>query len=143
MSLRQNSIDYLSRREHSRLELKQKLLTKNFLAQEIDAELDFLISTDLQSDDRFAHAYVRSRKQAGFGPKRIELELRERGVAEALIADAVDARSPEWQANMIAVWQRKFSDAPQNQAEKAKQFRFLAHRGYAQETISRFLFSAQ
>ena len=140
-NLRKKSIDYLSRREHSRLELKQKLSQKNFSDSDIAAELDFLISTDLQSDDRFAHAYVRSRKQAGFGPKRIELELRERGVAELLISAAIDAHSTEWQTQMIAVLQRKFPHPAKNQAEKAPQFRFLSQRGYNADMINNLLFS--
>ncbi len=138
-TIREKSIDYLSRREHSRLELKQKLLIKQFSEQDINAELDFLISKDLQSDERFAHTYVRSRKNAGFGPKRIESELRERGVDEAVIAAAVDSRSPEWQTQMIAVWLRKFPHPSQN---KAQQFRFLSYRGYTAEAINKLIFSS-
>ena len=139
MNIRQKSINYLSRREHSRLELKQKLLQKHFSESEITAELDFLISKDLQNDQRFAYAYVRARKQAGFGPNRIEMELRERGVAQTLIADAMDAHLSSFQAQMLAVWQRKFPHPAKNKAESAQQFRFLSHRGYNSEAIMKLL----
>lgn len=139
-SLRQKSIRYLSLREHSRLELEQKLLQKQFSESDIAAELDFLIKKDLQSDERFAHAYVRARKQAGFGPKRIEMELRERGICEKLISDSVDVNSPEWQQNLIAVWKRQFPEPAKNQNEKAKQFRFLLQRGYHSADIRKILF---
>jgi len=134
-TLRDKALNYLARREHSRLELKQKLLAKNFSLSEIEALLDELIANHSQSDERFAHAYVRYRKQAGFGPKRIELELRERGVVDAIIANAVDIQSPEWQTQITAIWQRKFTHPPKNQSEKAQQFRFLSYRGYNSETI--------
>lgn len=140
-TIREKTIDYLSRREHSRLELKQKLLIKKFPIEEINTELDFLMAKDLQSDERFAHAYARSRKQSGFGPRRIEYELRERGISESLISEAVDARSPQWRDEMIAVWQRKFSDASNNKSESARQFRFLSQRGFPSEMITKHLFS--
>lgn len=132
-TLREKAIDYLSRREHSRLELKQKLQRKAFLEADIEAELDFLISKNLQSDARFAHAYVRLRKNAGFGPKRIMMELLERGIDRSLIDEALDVRSPEWDAMMRAVWRRKFPVASKNQAQ---QFRFLLYRGYTSEAIT-------
>jgi len=141
LTIREKSIDYLSRREHSRLELKQKLLLKNFSLDEINLELDFLISKDLQSDERFAHAYVRSRKQSGFGPRRIECELRERGISESLISAAVDARSTEWRNQMVSIFQRKFSESSKNKSEQARQFRFLSQRGFPSEMITKFLFS--
>ncbi|HLB56868.1 MAG TPA: regulatory protein RecX [Coxiellaceae bacterium] len=136
MSVRKKAIDYLSRREHSRFELKQKLLVKNFPEKEIETELNFLSEKDLQSDSRFAHAYVRSRKQAGFGPIRIAAELRERGVNEKLIAEAVDAHSADWQTQLLTVWKHKFANPPKNQTEKAEQFRFLSYRGYSFEIIN-------
>jgi regulatory protein len=132
-TLREKAIDYLSRREHSRLELKQKLQRKAFLDSDIEAELDFLASKNLQDDARFAQAYVRLRKNAGFGPKRIKMELLERGIDRSLIDEVVDVRSSEWDAMMRSVWRRKFPSASKNQAQ---QFRFLLHRGYTSEAIT-------
>lgn len=140
LTIREKSIDYLSRREHSRLELKQKLLIKKFSLEEINSELDFLIAKDLQSDERFAYAYARSRKQSGFGPRRIECELRERGISESLISSAVDARAAEWRDHMIAVFQRKFSKSTNNKSERGRQFRFLLQRGFSSEMITTYLF---
>jgi len=145
--LRKKAIDYLSRREHSRWELKQKLIAKNFSdfsnADDADIEkiLDQLIQDNLQSDVRFAESYVRYRKQAGFGPNRIKLELRERGVASVLIDDVLDVHASEWQTQMKNVWQKKFLNPSKNQAEKAAQFRFLLYRGYTSEAIKALLFS--
>ena len=146
VTLREQSIRYLSQREHSRSELKQKLLQKQFSEDEIVRELDFLIAHDLQSDERFAHAYVRSRQKAGFGPLRIEIELRQKGISEALIADALNVRSPDWQAQLMVVWQQKYrylEKNAKNQAEKARQFRFLLQRGYNAEIINKLLFFNQ
>lgn len=135
-SIREKAMDYLSRREHSRVELKKKLLLKDFLPDEIDSALDKLAKDDLQSDDRFAQNYVRYRQQLGFGPKRIELELRARGISENLIEHYVDARNTEWKKQIKSLWRKKFSDTLKNQQQ---QFRFLLYRGYAAEDISQLL----
>ncbi|OGT44416.1 MAG: hypothetical protein A3F13_01775 [Gammaproteobacteria bacterium RIFCSPHIGHO2_12_FULL_40_19] len=129
-------MDYLSRREHSRLELKKKLLTKNFSESDINQVLQQLATENLQSDLRFSESYVRSRKLAGFGPKRIEIELHEHGVETKLIVASIDARSSEWHDQMRAVWQRKFDGSTKNQQQ---QFRFLFYRGYTSEAISKLL----
>lgn len=131
-TLREKALDYLSRREHSRLELKRKLLTKDFSESDINTVLQQLSAENLQSDERFAESYVRSRKLAGFGPKRIEIELRERGIEAELIIECIDSRSSDWYDQMIAVWQRKFAGSAKNQQQ---QFRFLFYRGYTSEAI--------
>lgn len=130
------AIDYLSRREHSRLELKRKLRNKDFSSEEIDETLTKLTEKKYQSDERFAESYVRYRKQSGFGPLKIIAELRERGVAESIISTAVDMHSGEWHEQLINVWKKKFSDPNK---EKAKQGRFLFSRGYSAESISKLL----
>lgn len=135
-SLREKAMDYLSRREHSRVELKKKLLEKQFSETDIDTVLDKLATDNLQSDARFAESYVHSRKLAGFGPKRIELELRERGVAQIIIDEAVDARSTAWQAQLKSVWRKKFARTANTTQNKQQQFRFLFYRGYTSEAIS-------
>lgn len=132
VSLREKAMDYLSRREHSRVELKRKLLQKNFLSSEIDAVLDKLSKDNLQSDDRFAQSYVRYRRQQGFGPLRIALELHERGISENVIDEYVAANSADWKQQLIIVWKKRFSGTQKNQQQ---QFRFLVQRGFAQEDI--------
>jgi len=56
--MRKKAIQLLTRREHSRQELTQKLLLKNYPRSEIDELLDALAKENLQSDFRFATTYV-------------------------------------------------------------------------------------
>ncbi|OGT49155.1 MAG: hypothetical protein A3E82_09405 [Gammaproteobacteria bacterium RIFCSPHIGHO2_12_FULL_38_11] len=131
------AIDLLSRREHSRLELKQKLMQRNFSEEEINVTLDQLIKNNFQSDERFSESYVRHRKQSGFGPLKITAELIERGITNALISVVIDLNADEWREQMITLWKRKFSDASR---DKPKQFRFLLSRGFSAEMIRDVLF---
>ena len=67
------SLDFLSYREHSELELKNKLLKKSFEGSLVHEVIDKLVAKNLVNNERFADAYVSSRKRKGFGPKKIFL----------------------------------------------------------------------
>ena len=138
-TLKEKAIDYLSRREHSRLELKHKLLNKDFLETEIDETLNQLSTKNFQSDERFAECYVRARKQAGFGPLKIMAELKERGVSDAIISGVINVSDNEWREQMVSAWKKKFLNSTK---DRAAQFRFLSSRGYVSETINKLLFSS-
>ena len=58
-------MDFLARREHSRLELYQKLKQRQFEPDVINSELSKLLDEGLQSDERFAEAFLRSRIDKG------------------------------------------------------------------------------
>lgn len=133
-------MDLLARREHSRQELFNKLRNKGFSTDEIEAAIERLLSDGLLSDERFAESYVRHRAIAGFGPLRILMELKERGVDEQLIQQVVWQAGIDWDANCYAAWQKKFNQyAPFGSKEYAAQLRFLAQRGYAQELVHKVL----
>jgi regulatory protein len=147
LTLRRASMDLLARREHARIELSDKLRRK-FPEQEplFDAVLDQLEADNLLSDSRFAEAYVRYRKQKGFGPLMLQQELRMKGVAQDLIDEYVDARSNEWQQTLEAVLakKRRLSSEPETpQAQRKLQqklYRFCLSRGFSADMISRLLF---
>ena len=50
----------------------------------------------MQSDQRYAEAYVYMRTQKGFGPLRIQAELRQRGVAAGIIHAVIDQDDEFW-----------------------------------------------
>ncbi|MGZ9215147.1 MAG: hypothetical protein ACXW53_24920 [Candidatus Binatia bacterium] len=54
LSLRGRALRFLARREHSRAELRRKLLTEDVDAAALDSLLDDLESKKLLSDSRFA-----------------------------------------------------------------------------------------
>ena len=95
--IRMKAMDLLARREHSFFELKLKLLKKDFKEEQVVSELHQLIDDNLLSDARFTEAFISSRKEQGKGPLRIESELQERGIDEALIAShLMDVDDNEW-----------------------------------------------
>jgi regulatory protein len=135
LSLRERALNLLARREHSRVELARKLAPHGE-ADEIAALLDQLEARKQLSDARYAESLTHAR--AGkYGSRRLAHELREKGVGEGLIADAVaEAREGDLAAARAA-WAKKF-DAPAADAnERARQYRFLLGRGFPAEVVRR------
>lgn len=139
-AIRARALTLLAAREHARGELAVKLGARGFEREAIEPVLDRLEHEGLLSDERFVEAFLLSRRERGFGPRRIERELRERGVRAALAAARVEARDPEWQALAEAARRRRFGEAlPEAERERARQARFLERRGFTEAHIRALL----
>jgi len=137
-SARNTAMDLLSRREHSRAELSNKLRQRHFDSDEIEAALDQLQSENLQNDQRYAESYVWHRRQKGFGPLRISHELRQRGINDTVADEVMAELEADWFEDMQRQRQKKFgNEIPVDYAEKMKQARFLQNRGFSPELVMR------
>lgn len=133
---KQTAVKLLARREHSAIEIQRKLQQRDFSPAEIAEALEELQRVDWQSDERFAEAYIRSRRLKGFGPVRITIELGERGVSESIISRCLHTDDAIWMETMLAEYQKKYKGKePCDYQEKAKRMRFLQYRGFSSENI--------
>ena len=131
-------MDLLARREHSEHELRQKLKSREFDCDAIDAALQSLQQDGLLSDERFTESYVNHRFNAGVGPLKIRFELRQKGVAESLADEFLESFSGHWDDLMRQQRIRKYGeDIPADYAERMKQARFLQNRGFSPESVMR------
>ena len=128
-------MDLLARREHARLELRRKLMQRDFPADEVDAALDRLEADGLLSDERFAEVFVRQRAGRGYGPLRIRQELRERGVDDGVIAAALAPWAEQWLAVAARQHEKHFGRQPEDAKERARQQRHLQSRGFGFDII--------
>jgi regulatory protein len=129
-------MDLLSRREHSLVELRQKLAARNFSPDEIDVTLERLAREGLASDERFAEAFIAAHARRGEGPVRIRAELQRRGVGADIIARHLTGETRDWPALAREVRLRRFgAAAPGDFRERARQSRFLEYRGFTMEQI--------
>ena len=134
------AIRYLTRREHSVFELRQKLIKTGFSEEEIEATLAKLIELDLQSDVRFTESFIRYRQGQGRGPVRIKQELLERGIHGELIRDQLNEQDENWFDIAKRVFEKKFKGKPfQDFKEKAKAMRFLHYAGFTYDQIRRII----
>jgi regulatory protein len=138
-SLLQRAVAALARREHSRAELARKLqrhLPEGADPSEIERVLDELARRGMLSEARFAASLVRNRGER-FGVARVRQELRQHDVAPELIERATDELRKSEFARARAIWRKRFGVAPRDEAERAKQLRFLAARGFSTDVIVR------
>ncbi|MBE0612598.1 MAG: recombination regulator RecX [Burkholderiales bacterium] len=124
----------LARREHTRAEMTRKLSQHTDSPEQIEPLLDALAARGWLSEARFAESRANALARK-FGSRKIEHDLRSRGVSAEVVERSVEqARVHELQ-NCRAVWQRKFGALPQDAAERGRQMRFLAGRGFSAEAV--------
>jgi len=137
IALRVAALRLLTRRDHSRAELKAKLAMQAESEDQLDAVLDTLQAERLLSDHRYASQRVVAR--AGrYGNARLRQELRQRGIGDDDIAVALPEAGDETE-RCRAIWAKKFGRPPQSAEERAKQRRFLQYRGFSGEAIRRVM----
>lgn len=137
-SLRQRALEFLSKREYSAVELAQKLKTYASESDDIAALIADFKSRSWLSDARYAEQLVHAR-QAKFGASRVAHELREKGVSDDLVAEAVAGLQVNEVERASEVWRKKFKAAPATREEWAKQARFLQSRGFTFDVIKKIL----
>lgn len=137
-SLKGRALGYLSRREYSRAELSRKLMPYTENADELEALLDALEREGWLSDARFAESVV-YRRAARLGTGRIVSELKRHAVGDALIEEVNTQLRETELARARAVWQKKYGQLPETPAERARQARFLAARGFSMSIIGKIL----
>lgn len=139
IAVRRAAMNLLARREHSSHELLQKLSEKfpDFSKEEILLPvLQDLQDDNLQSDTRFAEAYVRYRSTRGIGPQKIAAELYSRKLDADLLNTALYENGPDWLAVCSEVLAKKFRiKANAGDAERIYWQRFLQQRGFDQDDI--------
>lgn len=135
--LRVRALKLLTRRDHSRAELRAKLAGEAESAEQLEVVLDTLQAQQLLSDNRFARQRVVAR--AGrYGNARLRQELRQTGVSDDDIAEALPEGGDEAE-RCQSVWAKKFGHLPQTAEERAKQMRFLQYRGFSGDAIRRVM----
>jgi len=137
-SARARAIAALARREYSRAELRARLVAAGAAPQETDDALDEVAALGYLSDARYAQAEV-SRKAGAYSRRAIAESLRAKGIATDVAGAALATTDADDREVMIALWRRRFGQAPANERDKARQVRFLQSRGFALSAILRLL----
>lgn len=125
-------------REHSRQELERKLAAHEETPGELQQALDELQAKGFISAERVAES-VLHRRAARLGAGRIRQELQAKGLEGELVAQAMAQLKDTELERARDVWRRKFDALPGDAAQRAKQSRFLAARGFSGEVIRKVL----
>jgi len=149
-----SAVDILARRLVSRHELRTKLAAKKlFPPGEIDAAIATLTRMGALHDDYLATDVARSYRSRGYGPARIRMALKKRGIAPELIEQAIEGADDAFSfstprdnddgdtrdedaENAFTALKKKTSQLlrePDVRKRKAKAVRFLVGRGFSYE----------
>ena len=140
MSAKSVAVRLLARREHSALEIRQKLLKRDFDEAEISLVIVELQQGGWLSDQRFAEAYIRMRQVKGFGPVRIAKELNERGVEDTIVDNYLLPEDEKWSQSLKQQYLKKYKNKPfADYSEQAKRIRFLQYRGFSLDAVMRLV----
>jgi len=144
LSLKGRALRLLSGREQSRAELERKLGSYEEEPGQLAAVLDELEAKDFISPTRVIESVI-NRRQAKLGASRIKGELQRKGLDAGIVAEAMDALKATELERAREVWRRKFdskTDAGTTPADRPKQMRFLAARGFGADAIRRVVSGA-
>jgi len=131
-----SAINYLSRREHSTLELIDKLKAKEYLLSDINLVIEYLQEKNYQSDQRFAECTIRNRVSKGYGWQYIEQMLKHKGVCENIIREEARNHQIDWYLQAELAYNKRFADiAIKDRKDKAKRLRFMQSRGFSLDQI--------
>ncbi len=134
--IRAKALELLTRREHSRLELWQKLCQRGFPSERIETALDQLVAERLLDEGRYAELYACSRADKGYGPLRIARELRERGVPEELVAATLADLEDLWLPKLRELHRKRFKALiPVEPAGRIQQTRVFRQHGFTLDQI--------
>jgi regulatory protein len=137
-SVRVRALRMLARREYSRREMYNRLSSSDVDDAELQSVLDEFEDKGWLSEQRFVDAVVQTRRRR-FGAGRVLRELEDKGVSEEGLAAARESLAESEIEAARGVWQKKFGQPPESLAERAKQTRFLAGRGFSADVIRNVL----
>ena len=134
ISLKGRALRLLSGREYSRAELERKLASHEEEPGALAKALDELQAKDFINEQRVVDSVVH-RRSPKLGTQRIRQELQAKGLAPEAVAEAVAQLRTTEVDRAREVWRKKFGGPPADAAERAKQMRFLATRGFGGDAI--------
>lgn len=141
LSLKARALGYLSRREHSRTELRRKLAPHAESAEEVDALLDWLERENWLSNARFAESVVH-RRAGRYGTARLMQELKTHQLGEETLGEVKAQLQATEVDRARALWEKRFGHPPADLAERAKQVRYMTARGFSRSVVSRIIAGA-
>ena len=130
---RQKALELLSRRPHSRRELKDKLLRRGVSEEDAEDCVQWLSDRGFLDDEEYAGAVARHYAAKGYGAGRVRSELQRRGIDRELAADTL-SDLPDNAGKIDAFLARKLTDVNDREAVR-KVSAALFRRGFSWEEI--------
>lgn len=131
-------LNYLMIRPRSQKEVRDYCWRKQITPEDCQAIMDKLIARGYLDDAKFARAWVESRRLTKASSKRkLQLELRQKGVSDELIAQALESSEYDEQTALrdMITKKRRLSRYQDDQ----KLLQYLVRQGFAYDTVKELL----
>ena len=141
---REKALFILTYRDHSREELKRKLLTASFSEEAAEAAVQKVADMGLINDREYARKLAREllfRKR--WGERRTVGEMLRRGLERELIAEVMEEAQPDPAVQLAEIIEKKYTPLPRDEKGQRRMLNALARMGYGWSDIRSALAQAE
>lgn len=124
------ALQLLTRREHARAELRDKLLQRFNNAEFIDTVIKYCVDNDYLSDVRYAEHFVLVKSKYGWGPVYLQKKLENLQVDGSIIEQALSTISFDQWIMYGLCWLKKHDSIDLKYGFNNKQIQKLMRRGF-------------
>jgi regulatory protein len=131
------AVNYLGSRLKTQKQMREYLKSKGYVEGVVKYVLEKLIEYDFLNDENFSESFVRVKSKT-LGKRRIEMELKQKGVDEKLAKEKTEDITGEYEvAGTLA--EKYLKNKPRDQKTAQKLYAFLAYRGFISGDINRII----
>lgn len=143
-ALYEHAVTLLSRKDYSNGEMRRTLHAMTDDGMDVEVVLQRLREYGYLNDRRIAENMLSRFLRKQYGPVRIRLELRQRGIAREITESVISGSDTDWFQMAAESRSKKFGDSlPSEPKERARQMRFLQSRGFTMDMITEAMTSAE
>jgi regulatory protein len=134
----------LSRRDHSRKELKDKAYRKGYSGDYVERILDEFESKEYIDDHKFAMTFTQEKLEFNnWGPYKIRNQLFKKGISKGVVEQCIDEVFGEQEikesiTELIRKKKKRYLREPEDKRRK-KIFDFLMRKGFNSEDIIKYM----
>lgn len=133
---RASALASLVMREHSVKELHDKLTRKEYEQDSIEIVIEECLNDNYLNDQRFAGIFWRSRSRKGFGPKKILMELKLKGINSQMAHDTSFQDELDFEDVIKSIYEKKYKGTEiKDFKDKLKRQNYLYQRGFDMDLI--------
>ena len=87
---RKKALDLLARREHTKMEIKAKLVQRKFSLFAIENTISYIVNKNYLSEERFCETFIVNRNRKGEGKFLVVTRLQNKGISSTLANSIYD-----------------------------------------------------
>lgn len=143
-ALYEHAVTLLARKDYSNGEMRRVLHAMTDDGMDVEVVLQLLREYGYLNDQRIAENMLSRFLRKQYGPVRIRLELRLRGIAREITESVISGCDRDWFRMAAESRIKKFGESlPTEPKEKARQMRFLQSRGFTMDMITEAITSVE